>query len=103
MTRRLSTAVLLLALIAAAGCGGGEERLTIYSGRDQALVGPILERFAEETGTGIDVRYGDSAELALLCSPRRATTPRPTSSTPSRPAPPATSPARTSSPPSRTS
>jgi len=75
MTRRLSTLVLLLALTAAAGCGGGEERLTIYSGRDQALVGPILERFAEETGTGIDVRYGDSAELALLLAEEGASSP----------------------------
>jgi len=68
MTRRLPILALLLALTAGCGVasGGEQDRLTIYSGRDEALVGPILERFAEETGIGVDVRYGDSAELALL-------------------------------------
>ena len=40
--------------------------VTIYSGRTEDLIGPLLERFAEETGIDIDVRYGDSADLALL-------------------------------------
>ncbi len=52
--------------LAATACSGGEDRLTIYSGRTEDLVGPLLDRFAEESGTGIDVRYGDSADLALL-------------------------------------
>jgi iron(III) transport system substrate-binding protein len=38
--------------------------LTIYSGRKEELVGPILARFTEETGIQLDVRYGDTAELA---------------------------------------
>ena len=29
-------------------------------------MGPLLERFSEQTGIAIDVRYGDSADLALL-------------------------------------
>jgi iron(III) transport system substrate-binding protein len=44
--------------------GGDEAKLTIYSGRNEDLVGPLLERFAEQTGTEVDVRYGDTAELA---------------------------------------
>jgi iron(III) transport system substrate-binding protein len=50
------------------GCtsSGGGDRLTIYSGRLPELVEPLLEEFADETGIGIDVRYGDSADLALL-------------------------------------
>ena len=66
-------------LLLAAACGGGdgaasesegsgdEERdvtLTVYSGRDEEFVGPLLERFEEDEGIELDVRYGDSAELA---------------------------------------
>ena len=40
------------------------EVVTIYSGRNENLVGPLLERLEEATGTTVEVRYGDSAELA---------------------------------------
>lgn len=60
------TSVLLVAGGLVACSGGGSDRLTVYSGRLPELVRPLFEEFADRTGIGIDVRYGDSADLALL-------------------------------------
>lgn len=43
---------------------GGESSLIVYSGRDEEFVGPLYEQFEADTGITLDVRYGDSAELA---------------------------------------
>jgi iron(III) transport system substrate-binding protein len=42
----------------------GEGTLVIYSGRGEELVGPLFEQFEEESGVDVQVRYGDTAELA---------------------------------------
>lgn len=54
--------------VLAAGCGGDRDALTVYSGRTQDLIGPLLEQYSEENDVAIDVRYGDTADLALLIS-----------------------------------
>ncbi len=57
----------LMGAFALSGCGGDDrEALTIYTGRTESLVGPLLERFSEENDVAIDVRYGDTNDLALL-------------------------------------
>jgi iron(III) transport system substrate-binding protein len=63
----LCAAAAAVLVVGAGACGAdSREELTIYSGRSENLVGPILEQFNEQTGIDIAVRYGDGAELALL-------------------------------------
>ena len=68
---RLATLAALAAIVAAAcqpgassAPSGEPAELTIYSGRSEALVAPIIERFETQSGIDVAVKYGDTAELA---------------------------------------
>ena len=55
----------LLALVPAlAACDSGGERLVLYSGRSESLVGPIIQQFESATGIAVEVKYGSTSEMA---------------------------------------
>jgi iron(III) transport system substrate-binding protein len=64
----LSAAALLALTTAACGQDGEEplsdDALVIYSGRNENLVAPLLDKLETETGIDVQVRYGTSSELA---------------------------------------
>ena len=61
----------LLLIAPLAGCssggdaGSGDADLVVYTGRSEEQVGDLIESFETESGTSVDVRYGDTAELAV--------------------------------------
>ncbi|MCO1654580.1 iron ABC transporter substrate-binding protein [Pseudonocardia humida] len=76
--RVLSGAAAALAVLALTACGGaaaeqaaapspaaeGERTLVLYSGRDEELVGPLIEQFEQASGITVETRYGSTTEMA---------------------------------------
>ena len=61
-------ALALSAMLTLGACASpapeASESITIYSGRNEELISDLLDTFTQETGIQVEVRYGDSAELA---------------------------------------
>ena len=57
----------------ATAAGAGE--LTVYSGRNEELIGALVEQFQNESGIDVEVRYGDTAELAATILEEGANSP----------------------------
>ncbi len=54
----------VLAAAFLAGCGAPEPILTVYCGRGESLVAPVIAAFEQETGIRTEARYGGTADLA---------------------------------------
>ncbi len=57
-------AVLLVALVGAPAFADEDQVLTVYSGRNESLIGPILAQFSEDTGIAVEVLYGGTSAVA---------------------------------------
>ncbi|MFY2557441.1 iron ABC transporter substrate-binding protein [Corallococcus terminator] len=56
--------LLLTLLLSVSSTALAAEPLTVYSGRNEKLVGPLLKKFTEKTGVEVKVRYGETPQLA---------------------------------------
>ncbi len=63
-SRILLTGILSLAFLGGCAAPEDERTLTVYSGRGESLVGPVVVAFEQETGIRLEVRYGGTADLA---------------------------------------
>jgi len=57
-------AALLVAFVGASAFAADEQVLTVYSGRNESLIGPIMAQFSEDTGIAVEVLYGGTSAVA---------------------------------------
>jgi iron(III) transport system substrate-binding protein len=80
--------LVLVAAFALAACGGDADTstpeagtanadgpLVVYAGRSQSLVDEAVERFREETGLEVELRYGSDAEILAALQEEGAASP----------------------------
>lgn len=79
-------AVAGLLMLGLAACGGeshgaqsaaqpSDKSITVYSGRSESLVKPVLDDFEEASGITVEVRYGDTAAMAAQLQEEGGRTP----------------------------
>jgi iron(III) transport system substrate-binding protein len=59
----------------AADAGRGQATLTVYSGRTEALVAPVIASFEKASGVRVQVKYADTAQLAATLLTEAARSP----------------------------
>jgi iron(III) transport system substrate-binding protein len=71
--KALATLLGVILIGSASACGddsgnqsarADDKSITLYSGRTEALVKPLLDRFTQETGIAIKARYASTAQIA---------------------------------------
>ena len=59
-----SLIVLLVTMVGAPALADEDRVLTVYSGRNESLIGPIMAQFSEDTGIAVKILYGGTSAVA---------------------------------------
>lgn len=62
--KRMALVAAVAALVASGCSSSGDATITLYSGRSEDLVQPVIDAFTEDTGINVVVKYAGSADLA---------------------------------------